>query len=125
MASKLSSALGSSSDDGPTRTPISAYKIEVRDDDNGVPVFRLLAKRADGTGSKYGNLLVWLDQPHAARALRASLTQIAKALDVIDELQVKNGTWPAAAKAAAKPAEPEAPKRSSLDEAINALPEFK
>ena len=130
MASKLASALGSDdkSDATPARSPITTYKIAVKDDDNGVPVFRLLAKRADGTGSKYGNLFVWLDQPHAARALRASLASIAKALDVIDAEQVKNGSWPAAPKpAASEPAATKAPAASaaptkSADEA--ALEDF-
>lgn len=125
MASKLSTALGSSSDDAPARSPISAYKIEIKDDDNGVPVFRLLAKRSDGTGSKFGNLLVWLDHPHAARALRAALPSIAKALDVIDEMQVKQGTWPAkAATPAAKAAPAAETKKSSLSAALDDLPSF-
>ena len=129
MASKLASALGSDdkSDTTPARSPITTYKIAVKDDDNGVPVFRLLAKRADGTGSKYGNLFVWLDQPHAARALRASLASIAKALDVIDAEQTKNGSWPAAPKPAAeapaaKPAAAPAPKKSAVEAALEDFP---
>jgi len=127
MASTLSSVLGSDDSDTPKRSPITSYKIAVKDDDNGVPVFRLLAKRSDGTGSKYGNLFVWLDQPHAARALRASLASIAKALDVIDAEQTKNGAWPAAPKAeAAKPAAatPAAPakKKSAVEAALEDFP---
>lgn len=124
MASTLSTALGSSEDDSPKRSPITAYKIEVRDDDKGVPVFRLLAKRSDGTGSKYGNLFVWLDQPHAARALREALPQIAKALDVIDDTQVKAKAWPAkpttSTVADAVPAAK--PKKSAVEAALEDFP---
>lgn len=126
MASKLATALGSDDDAAPQRSPITNYKIAVKDDDNGVPVLRLLAKRADGTGSKYGNLFVWLDQPHAARALRDSLASLAKAIDVIDDLQTKAGTWPARpAKAeAAKPAAAPAPAKakSSVEAALEDFP---
>lgn len=127
MASTLASAFGSSADESPTRSPVTNYKIAVKDDDKGVPVFRLLAKRADGTGSKYGNLFVWLDQPHAARALREALPMIAKALDAIDAKQVADGNWPAAPKAAAaapkaEPAAPAAPKKSALEAAFDDLP---
>jgi len=125
LASTLATTLGSSDDDSPKRSPITSYKIAVKDDDNGVPVFRLLAKRADGTGSKYGNLFVWLDQPHAARALREALPAIAKALDIIDETQVKDKAWPArpakAATPAAKPAEPVA-KKSAVEAALEDFP---
>ena len=126
MASTLSTALGSDdSDTTPQRSPITSYRIAVKDDEKGVPVFRLLAKRSDGTGSKYGNLFVWLDQPHAARALRASLASISKALDVIDAEQVKNGSWPAAPKAAAeKPADPKpaAKPKSAVEAALEDFP---
>ena len=126
MASTLSTALGSDdSDTTPQRSPITSYRIAVKDDEKGVPVFRLLAKRSDGTGFKYGNLFVWLDQPHAARALRASLASIAKALDVIDAEQVKNGSWPAAQKAeAAKPAAvpPAAKPKSAVEAALEDFP---
>lgn len=128
MASTLATAFGSSDDEPTTRSPITHYKIAVKDDDKGVPVFRLLAKRADGTGSKYGNLFVWLDQPHAARALRDALPLIAKALDAVDEKQVAAKEWPARPKAAAAaapaatPAVPAKPAKSALEAAFDDLP---
>lgn len=125
MASTLATAFGTSDDEPSARSPITHYKIAVKDDDKGVPVFRLLAKRADGTGSKYGNLFVWLDQPHAARALREALPLIAKALDAVDEAQVKAKEWPAKAtapKAAAPATPPPAPKKSAAEAAFDDLP---
>lgn len=129
MASNLATAFGTSDDEPSARSPITHYKIAVKDDDKGVPVFRLLAKRADGTGSKYGNLFVWLDQPHAARALREALPLIAKALDAVDSKQVADGNWPAAPKAkaaaatpAATPAAPAKPAKSALEAAFDDLP---
>jgi hypothetical protein len=129
MASGLVSAFGGSDSSGeqPERRPITEYKVGVADDAKGAPTLRILAKRADGSGSKFQNLILWLDSPDAARALRAALPTIAKALDAIDAQQVKLGAWPAATTAtppvapAATPA-PEAPAKSKLASAFDDLP---
>jgi hypothetical protein len=131
MASGLVSAFGGSDNSGsePERRPITEYKVGVADDAKGAPTLRILAKRADGSGSKFQNLILWLDSPDAARALRAALPTIAKALDAIDAQQVKLGSWPAAKTAApaapapaAPAAEPPAPPKSKLSSAFDDLP---
>ena len=130
MASKLAGALGASTDNSTEEkhSPIVEYKIQVKDDSRGVPTLYVLAKRADGFGSKFQNLIVWLDNPGAARAFRDALPQLAKVLDAVDEQQVKLGEWPARPKpaaAAAAPAAapaPAAPAKSKLSAAFDDLP---
>jgi hypothetical protein len=130
MASKLAASLGGSDDNSTEEkhSPIVEYKIKVEDDKRGVPTLYVLAKRADGFGSKFQNLIVWLDQPGAARAFRDSLPRLMKVLDEIDERQVKLGEWPARPKAApvtalpAAPAAPAAPAKSKLSAAFDDLP---
>jgi hypothetical protein len=130
MASKLAASLGgasdSNSDEG--RSPIAEYKIKVEDDKRGVPTLYVLAKRADGFGSKFQNLIIWLDNPGAARSFRDALPQLGKVLDHLDAEQVKLGEWPARATAApaaaapAAPAAPPAPAKSKLSAAFDDLP---
>jgi|SRR5215831_13039549 len=128
MASKLLTAIGgsdSSDDSSPKTNPVVAYKIEAKDDERGVPTLRLLAKRADGSGSKYGNLIIWLDQPGSARALAAALPQFAKALAMVDKLQTEAGEWPKVATEAPKastPATPAASAKSKVAAAFDDLP---
>ena len=129
MASKLAASLGGTTDSTSqeARSPISRYEIAVKDDTRGVPTLYVLAKRADGYGSKFQNLILWLDQPGAARALRDALPQLAKVLDAVDEQQVKLGEWPARPKAEApapKATAPEAPApaKSKLSAAFDDLP---
>lgn len=131
MASGLVSALGggSPSDDGERKpNPIARFDIGVADDSKGAPTFRVLAKRADGSGSKFQNMIIWLDTPDALRAFRDALPRIAKALDAVEAQQVKLGAWkpltpaaPAAAPAAA-PEQPAAAPKSKLASAFDDLP---
>jgi len=130
MASNLSAALngGTTTDSTEEKhSPIVEYKIKIEDDKRGVPTLYVLAKRADGFGSKFQNLIVWLDNPGAARAFRDALPQLAKVLDHVDEQAVKLGDWPARptpAKPAAAPAAPAAPApaKSKLSAAFDDLP---
>ena len=130
MASGLVSAFGGDSDGASERrpNPITEFKVGVADDAKGVPTLRILAKRADGSGSKFQNLIIWLDQPDALRALRSALPTIAKALDAIDAKQVSLGVWkasatPAPAAPAAQPAAaPQTPPKSATSAAFDDLP---
>lgn len=131
MASGLVSAFGGNgaSGDGERKpNPIAKFEIGVADDSKGAPTLRLLAKRADGSGSKFQNLILWLDTPDALRALRAVLPTLAKALDAVEAQQVKLGAWqpvapaaPAAAPATA-PEQPAAAPKSKLASAFDDLP---
>ena len=129
MASGLVSAFGGDSSNGGEErkpNPIAKFEVSVADDSKGAPTLRLLAKRADGTGSKYQNLILWLDTPDALRALRAALPTLSKALDAVEAKQVSLGNWqaastPAAPKAAA-PEAPAAPPKSKLASAFDDLP---
>ena len=127
MASGLVAALGGddSSNSEARSNPITRFEVKVVDTDKGEPTFRVLAKRANGGGSKYQNLIVYLDTPDTLRALRAALPTIAKALDVVEAQQVKLGVWkaapPAPATPAAAPAQ-QAPTKSALSSAFEDLP---
>jgi hypothetical protein len=130
MASKLSAAIGgtTNSDSSEGHSPIVEYKIKVEDDKRGVPTLYVLAKRADGFGSKFQNLIVWLDNPGAARAFRDALPHLAEVLDDVDAKQVALGEWPARPKAAAAapkaeaPVQPPTPPKSKLSAAFDDLP---
>ena len=128
MASGLVSAFGSASGDGERKPhPIAKFEVGVADDSKGAPTLRLLAKRADGSGSKFQNLIIWLDTPDALRALRNALPTLAKALDAVEAQQVKLGAWQAAASTPAAPTpaaatEPAAPPKSKLASAFDDLP---
>jgi hypothetical protein len=130
MASKLSAAIGGTTDTSTTtetHSPIVKYEIKIEDDKRGVPTLYVLAKRADGFGTKFQNLIIWLDNPGAARSFRDAMEQLAKTLDYADEQSVKLGEWPArptAARpaAAAAPAVTPAPAKSKLSAAFDDLP---
>jgi hypothetical protein len=132
MASKLSAAIGgtTNSDSSEGHSPIVEYKIKVEDDKRGVPTLYVLAKRADGFGSKFQNLILWLDNPGAARAFRAALPQLALVLDDVDSKQVALGEWPTNPQAAAQiakataaaPVQTPAPPKSKLSAAFDDLP---
>jgi hypothetical protein len=127
MASNLVTALSGKSSDKSSdgyKHPIAKYVIDVKDNEDGVPMLRLLVKRADGSGSKFQNLILWLDEPGSARALAAILPQLAKSLAYIDDMQVKAKHWPAATpEAPEQPATPAAaPKKSALEEAFANVP---
>ena len=127
MASALVTALGGSddSDSSAQRSPIDHYELKVVDNASGTPTLQVLAKRADGRGSKYQNLILYIDTPDSLRAFAASLPTLVKALQHIDDQQVKLKAWPArpAAQPAAQPTAPaEAPKKSAIASALDDLP---
>lgn len=130
MASSLVSAFGGGDAQEPERraNPIVEFKVGLADDSRGVPTLRVLAKRADGSGSKFQNLIIYLDSPDSTRALRKALPTIAKALDAVEAQAVKDGDWkaeaaPAAAPATpAAPAQPATPPKSKLSAAFDDLP---
>ena len=126
MASGLAAAFGGgdAAGDGERKpNPIAEFKVGVADDSKGAPTFRVLAKRADGSGSKFQNMIIWLDTPDALRAFRAALPTIAKALDAVEAKQIELGLWKAAATTPATPtAAPEAPAKSKLSSAFADLP---
>jgi len=128
MASGIVTALGGgdSNDEQSTRSPIDHYEMKVVDNAAGTPTLQVLAKRADGRGSKYQNLILYIDTPDSLRAFVAALPTLIKALEHIDNQQVKLKAWPArpAAPAAAQPAaQPAAaPAKSAIASALDDLP---
>jgi len=127
MASGIVTALGGgdSNDETVARSPIDHYELKVVDNAAGTPTLQILAKRADGRGSKYQNLILYIDTPDSLRAFAAALPTVIKALQHIDDQQVKLKAWPARPQAAAAPEQPAAPvqpKKSAIASALDDLP---
>jgi hypothetical protein len=130
MASGLVSAFGGGDAQEPEKrsNPITEFKVGLADDSRGVPTLRALAKRADGSGSKFQNLIIYLDTPDAARALRRALPVIARAIDAVEKRAIELGDWKPEATTAAPAAAPAAPAaapaapKSKLSAAFDDLP---
>ena len=79
---------------------VTAFKADVKRDSKGNAGFSIRPVLADGTEGRFGDMWIRLAEgPATLRAFAASLPAIYESIKKLDAYMVKEGDWPAAAKA--------------------------